>query len=92
MQADLGLKMSQFGVRSPGHEGAGVIVKVGSNVQDWKVGDRAGIKPMWTTCQNCELCWNDQETYCKKRLNSGMRMNGTFRCMVISKQILTVWI
>ena len=50
-------KMSVFGVRSPGHEGAGVIVKVGSNVTNWKVGDRAGIKPAYDACFNCELCW-----------------------------------
>ncbi|KAK4951622.1 hypothetical protein LTR28_006845 [Elasticomyces elasticus] len=29
--------MSQFGVRSAGHEGAGVVVKVGSNVTTWKL-------------------------------------------------------
>ncbi|KAK3720880.1 hypothetical protein LTR37_003543 [Vermiconidia calcicola] len=36
--------MDECGVRSPGHEGAGVVVKVGDSVKDWKVGDRAGIK------------------------------------------------
>ncbi|OAP53745.1 hypothetical protein AYL99_12083 [Fonsecaea erecta] len=34
---DLGTPpMSAFGVRSPGSEGAGVVVKVGSNVKNWK--------------------------------------------------------
>ncbi|KAI9835770.1 MAG: hypothetical protein M1819_001949 [Sarea resinae] len=43
MKNDLGLpKMSNFGVRSPGHEGAGVVVKLGANVDNVKVGDRAG--------------------------------------------------
>ncbi|RSM15070.1 hypothetical protein CDV31_005150 [Fusarium ambrosium] len=53
MMGDFGYKMSSFGVKSPGHEGAGVIVKLGSLVTDWKIGDRVGIKPMWYTCQNC---------------------------------------
>jgi alcohol dehydrogenase, propanol-preferring len=48
--------MSVFGVRCPGHEGAGVVVKLGENVKDWKLGDRAGIKPNWDTCHNCEMC------------------------------------
>jgi hypothetical protein len=57
----LPVQMDQTGVRSPGHEGAGVVVQVGSNVTDWKIGDRAGIKPMMDTCHNCELCWNGIE-------------------------------
>lgn len=39
-------RMTDFGIRSPGHEGAGVVVKIGSNVKNWKVGDRGGVKPM----------------------------------------------
>lgn len=27
-----------------GHEGAGEVVKIGSSVTDWKVGDKAGVK------------------------------------------------
>lgn len=50
--------MSQFGTRCAGHEGAGVVVKVGNNVQGWNVGDRAGIKPLWDVCHSCEHCWN----------------------------------
>ncbi|KAM0426391.1 hypothetical protein ACHAPT_008437 [Fusarium lateritium] len=84
MMGDFGYKMSSFGVKSPGHEGVGVIVKLGSLVTDWKVGDRVGIKPMWYTCQNCELCWIDKEAYCPKRLNSGMRVTGSYQQYVTS--------
>lgn len=46
-------QMQEFGVFSPGHEGAGVVVKVGEQVKGWKVGDRAGVKPVrasrWTS-------------------------------------------
>ncbi|TLD37519.1 alcohol dehydrogenase [Venturia nashicola] len=45
--------MSFFGVRSPGHEGAGVVVKIGANVKNFRVGDRAGIKPLMDTCGAC---------------------------------------
>ena len=37
-------KMSVFGVKCAGHEGSGVIVKVGSDVQTLKPGMRAGFK------------------------------------------------
>jgi propanol-preferring alcohol dehydrogenase len=52
-------KMSHFGTRCAGHEGAGVVVKKGAKVDDsWKVGDRVGVKPMHDVCHNCESCWN----------------------------------
>ena len=37
-------RMSASNVRSAGHEGAGVVAKLGENVKGWKVGDRAGVK------------------------------------------------
>jgi D-arabinose 1-dehydrogenase-like Zn-dependent alcohol dehydrogenase len=56
MQGDLGMPpMSTFGVRSPGHEGAGVVVKLGANVKNFKLGDRAGIKPIADTCGSCNV-------------------------------------
>ena len=69
--------MSQFGVRSPGHEGAGVVVKLGSNVKGWKIGDRAGIKPLWDVCGNCDLCWDGKENYCSKGVYTGLVQTGT---------------
>lgn len=79
MKADLGVgTMSSKGVRSPGHEGAGVVVKVGANVKNIAVGDRGGIKPMWDTCGACEMCWGDKETYCADSISTGMRVAGSF--------------
>jgi len=70
-------RMSSFNCRSPGHEGAGVVVKVGSNVTTWKVGDRGGVKPMWDICMNCELCWDgSHETYCEKAVATGLMQTG----------------
>lgn len=68
--------MSQFGVRSAGHEGAGVIVKLGENVKNFKLGDRAGLKPIWDTCGSCELCWGDMECYCFKAVLTGLAVPG----------------
>ena len=71
-------KLSEAGVRSPGHEGAGVVVKLGSNVKNWKIGDRAGVKPVWNTCGSCQLCWGTLEAHCPKKLFTGMQVPGTW--------------
>lgn len=76
--------MSVFGVRCPGHEGAGVVVKLGENVKDWKLGDRAGIKPNWDTCHNCEMCLEGKENYCDKLVCSGLQVNGTYQQYITS--------
>lgn len=77
MMNDLALpKMSDAGVRSPGHEGAGVVVKIGENVKNWKVGDRGGVKPLWDTCGSCRLCWGGQETHCRKGVFAGLQCPG----------------
>lgn len=42
-----------------GHEDAGVVVAIGDDVKNlWKVGDRAGIKWVVSTCGMCEFCTN----------------------------------
>jgi propanol-preferring alcohol dehydrogenase len=76
--------MSAFGVRSPGHEGAGVVVKIGSNVTNWKVGDRAGIKPAYDACFNCELCWTGKETYCDESPQIGLQFPGSYQQYLLS--------
>lgn len=78
-------KMSDFNVRSPGHEGAGVVVKVGSNVKNWKVGDRGGVKPMWDVCLECDYCFSKKhETHCAKAVSTGLMVAGTYQQYITS--------
>lgn len=81
--------MSQFGTKCAGHEGAGVVVKVGNNVQGWNVGDRAGIKPIWDVCHNCEQCWTGRENYCLKGVHTGLMAEGSYRQYVRSPALYT---
>ncbi|XP_014552877.1 hypothetical protein COCVIDRAFT_109175 [Bipolaris victoriae FI3] len=64
-----------------GHEGAGTVVGVGSNVKDlWQIGNRAGIKWVASVCGRCEFCTNGQdECACPKLQNSGFHVAGTFQ-------------
>lgn len=48
----------------PGHEIAGVITAVGSEVRKFKVGDRAGIGVMCDSCGECKPCQDGLEQYC----------------------------
>jgi len=81
--------MSQFGTRCAGHEGAGVVVKLGKNVTGWKVGDRAGVKPLWDVCHNCEECWNGRENYCQKGVYTGLVATGTYQQYITSPAMYT---
>ena len=81
-------KMSDCGVMSPGHEGVGKIVALGPNVPDTlglKVGDRAGIKPLWTSCNSCMLCTTDREMYCTAGKQTGLHVPGSYQQYVLGE-------
>ncbi|KAM7521247.1 hypothetical protein LguiB_020209 [Lonicera macranthoides] len=48
----------------PGHEIAGVITKVGSEVKGFKIGDRVGVGCLAASCLKCDYCKESQENYC----------------------------
>ncbi|MCW2839857.1 MAG: adhc1 [Aeromicrobium sp.] len=47
-----------------GHEIAGEVVEVGSNVTRFAVGDRVGVGCMVNSCRECENCLAGLENYC----------------------------
>ncbi len=48
----------------PGHEIVGKIVKVGSHVRKFKVGELAGTGCMVDSCRTCDNCKEGLEQYC----------------------------
>jgi uncharacterized zinc-type alcohol dehydrogenase-like protein len=48
----------------PGHEIAGVVVEVGSEVTRHAVGDRVGVGCMVDSCRECDNCLRGFEQYC----------------------------
>ncbi|CCE64161.1 hypothetical protein TPHA_0G03210 [Tetrapisispora phaffii CBS 4417] len=62
-----------------GHEGAGVVVGMGDNVKNWKIGDLAGIKWLNGSCMSCELCENGFEANCEHADLSGYTHDGSFQ-------------
>ncbi|KDQ59750.1 hypothetical protein JAAARDRAFT_68331 [Jaapia argillacea MUCL 33604] len=49
----------------PGHEIVGKVTKVGSEVTEFKVGDRVGVGAQVAACLECRECKDDYETYCQ---------------------------
>lgn len=49
-----------------GHEIAGEVVEVGSEVTGFAIGDRVGVGCMVNSCRECENCRSGMENYCLK--------------------------
>lgn len=63
--------------RIPGHEGVGIVVEAGPDVQHVKVGDCVGIPWLHDACGNCEYCFSGWETLCESQHNAGFTCDGT---------------
>ncbi|OXG49841.1 hypothetical protein J010_04757 [Cryptococcus neoformans] len=65
-----------------GHESSGHIVEVGSEVHDFKVGDRVSIEP-GVSCWECDMCLRGRYNLCPKVKFSGTPpSDGTMRRFV----------
>jgi alcohol dehydrogenase (NADP+) len=49
----------------PGHEIAGVVAKVGSEVTKFAVGDRVGVGCFVDSCGSCAACQSGEEQFCE---------------------------
>ncbi len=63
----------------PGHEGVGVIERVGpGNSHGLSVGDRVALPWLGYACGDCRYCNSGRETLCPSQLNTGYAINGAF--------------
>ena len=61
-----------------GHEASAVIDEIGSEVTNWKVGDRVVVYAM-RGCGECEYCRNDNANVCLDVKSIGIDCDGAFR-------------
>jgi len=62
----------------PGHEFAGEVVEVGSDVSGIKSGDRVAVDPS-IYCQRCKFCRENIENFCENFMAYGLHKNGGFQ-------------
>ena len=62
----------------PGHEGVGIIEKLGEGVTTRRVGERVAIPWLGYACGECQYCIDGRETLCEAQHNSGYSVDGAF--------------
>jgi propanol-preferring alcohol dehydrogenase len=62
----------------PGHEGIGIVEKLGSGVTDRTLGERVAIPWLGYACGECRYCIDGRETLCENQQNSGYSIDGAF--------------
>ncbi len=60
----------------PGHEIAGIVTEIGSEVTGFKVGDRVGVGCFVDSCRECDNCRAGLAQYC-----TGSGMTGTYNAV-----------
>lgn len=68
----------------PGHEGVGLVDRVGAGVRDVTAGDRVAIPWLGWACGACEYCASGWETLCLQQHNTGYSVNGGFAEYVLA--------
>lgn len=68
----------------PGHEAAGYVAAVGSDVTFLKEGDRVGVPWLHSACGLCEYCLTGWETLCQQQQNTGYSVDGGFAEYVLA--------
>lgn len=68
----------------PGHEGVGIVERVGPGVSSPSVGQRVAIPWLGWACGECEWCIKGWETLCPHQQNTGYGRDGTYAEAVIA--------
>ena len=69
-----------------GHEFSGIVVEVGPDVKNIKVGDRVTSETTFKTCGECIYCKNEEYNLCSHRVGLGTAADGGFAEFVVSHE------
>ncbi|GAA3771461.1 alcohol dehydrogenase AdhP [Streptomyces coacervatus] len=62
----------------PGHEGVGLVEKLGEGVTHLSVGQRVAVPWLGRACGRCEHCLSGWETLCEQQVNTGYGCDGGY--------------
>lgn len=62
----------------PGHEGVGLVEKLGEGVSHLSVGQRVAVPWLGKACGRCENCLSGWETLCEQQVNTGYGCDGGY--------------
>lgn len=69
----------------PGHEGVGLVERLGAGVTHLKEGDRVAVPWLGWACGACECCASGWETLCRDARYTGYTVNGGFAEYVLAE-------
>ena len=69
-----------------GHEFSGVVVAVGPDVKNIKVGDRVTSETTFKTCGTCPMCLSKDYNLCGNRQGLGTQINGSMAEYLVSRE------
>ena len=69
-----------------GHEFSGVVVEVGEDVKNIKVGDKVTSETTYETCGTCIYCKSGDYNLCASRKGIGTQVDGSFSEYVLSRE------
>ncbi|MCI4145752.1 MULTISPECIES: alcohol dehydrogenase AdhP [unclassified Streptomyces] len=62
----------------PGHEGVGLVEKLGAGVTHLAIGQRVAVPWLGKACGRCEHCLSGWETLCESQVNTGYGCDGGY--------------
>jgi alcohol dehydrogenase, propanol-preferring len=62
----------------PGHEGVGIVERLGEGCTLRQLGDRVAIAWLGSACGHCSYCVSGWETLCAEQENSGYSIDGAY--------------
>src|SRR3984893_16201816 len=69
----------------PGHEGVGLVERIGLGVGGLREGDRVAVPWLGRACGSCEYCASGRETLCPDQRNTGYSVDGCYAEYVLAE-------